>query len=256
MDRSFQWVFIAMTGFMAAVFGVLLLHASPGQFRDVIGNPEFQFAAIFTVATTVIATGAAVLVAIPCGYALARQSFPGKAFLDTLLDLPIVMPPLVSGVALLLLFGPVLGDGLSRMGLDIVFSARGVAVAQWFIATPFAIKTFSHAFSAIDPRYEKVARTLGHTSWQTFWRVTLPMARKGILGGIAMTWARSLGEFGATAMLAGVTRMKTETLSAAVYLSMSIGDLPFALTTAVVLWIVALTVLVVFRTVTGTVIRT
>ncbi|MBM7865568.1 ABC transporter permease [Heliomicrobium gestii] len=256
MERSFRLIFVLMTGFMAAVFGVLLLYGQPGQFREVIANPEFQFAALFTLGTTVLATVAAVLAAIPCGFVLARHSFPGKALLDTLLDLPIVLPPLVSGVALLILFGPVLGNGLSRLGQDVVFTARGVVIAQWFIATPFAIKTFSQAFAAIDPRYEKVARTLGHTSWQTFYRVTLPMARKGILGGVAMTWARTLGEFGATAMLAGVTRMKTETLSAAVYLSVSVGDLPFALTTATVLWLAALTVLVIFRGVTGAGMRT
>ena len=123
----------------------------------------------------------------------------------------------------------------------------GVVVAQWFIAAPFAIKTFKHTFSALDRRMEKVARTLGFSPTMVFWKVTLPLARNGIIGGIIMAWARALGEFGATAMLAGITRMKTETLSVAVFLNMSIGDMKFAISTALVMLLIAVILLVIFK---------
>lgn len=246
------WFFLVMgTVFLLALIGGLLSQVEWATFRMVLHNEEFQFSVLLTLWTTLLATLLAAFLALPCGYILSRQDFRGKLLVDSLMDVPIVLPPLVSGVALLILFGPLLGDALARAGLDIVFSTRGVVVAQWFIATPFAIKAFKQAFDAIDPRLEKVARTLGYTPGGVFLHVTLPLARNGILGGLTMTWARALGEFGATAMLAGVTRMKTETLSVAIFLNMSIGDLHFALATAVVMLVVALALLVAFKSITG-----
>jgi molybdate transport system permease protein len=112
---------------------------------------------------------------------------------------------------------------------------------------PLAIKMFRESFATVDSRYEKVARTLGGSAAQVFWRVTLPMTHRGIGAGIAMAWARTLGEFGATAMLAGVTRMKTETLAAAVFLNMSMGQLQLAVGIAVLMFLAAVLVLLVFK---------
>jgi molybdate transport system permease protein len=161
--------------------------------------------------------------------------------------MPIVLPPLISGIALLIFFGPFLGEHLARAGINIVFTPLGVIVAQWFIATPYAIKTFKQAFTAIDQRMEKVARTLGFSPFRFFFRVTLPLAKNGLISGIMMAWTRALGEFGATAMLAGITRMKTETLSVAVFLNMSIGDIKFAISTAIVMLFIALMLLIVLK---------
>ncbi len=218
-------------------------------------NPEFRFAVTFTLWTSLLATALAALVAVPCGFILSRYDFPGKILIDTLMDIPIVLPPLVSGVALLIFFGPILGDTLTSFGLDVVFSTRGVIIAQWFIAAPFAIKTFQQAFNSIDPRLENVARTLGYSPAGVFLRVTMPLAKGGILGGLTMAWARALGEFGATAMLAGITRMKTETLSVAIFLNMSIGDIQFAMATAVIMLLVALLLISSFKVFTGTGVR-
>jgi molybdate transport system permease protein len=189
----------------------------------------------------------AALIAIPAGYVLSRQRFPGKALIETLMDIPIVLPPLVSGVALLILLGPVLGEVLTRFSLDVVFSARGVVVAQCFIATPFAIRAFKQAFDSIDPRLEKVARTLGFSQGMVFLKVTLPLAKGCILSGLTMTWARALGEFGATAILAGITRMKTETLSVAIFLNMSIGDIQFAMSVSMIMLFLALLLMSLFK---------
>jgi molybdate transport system permease protein len=163
------------------------------------------------------------------------------------LDIPIVLPPLVSGIALMIFFGPFLGDFLAQAGINIVFTPLGVIVAQWFIATPFAIKSFKQAFSPIDQRMERVAQTLGFSPPRVFFRVTLPLAKNGLIGGIMMAWTRALGEFGATAMLAGITRMKTETLSVAVFLNMSIGDIKFAISTAIVMLFIALILLILIK---------
>jgi molybdate transport system permease protein len=233
------------------VFAAMLWFGAKGTWPRLASNPEFRFAVGFTLQSTCLATVGATLTALPCAWVLARKRFRGKMFVGLLFDLPIVLPPLISGVALLILFGPVLGAGLSKFGLTVVFSPLGVVVAQWFVALPFAVKMFREAFAGVDPRYEKVARTLGGSADAVFFRVTLPMAGRGIGAGVAMAWARTLGEFGATAMLAGVTRLKTETLAAAVFLNMSIGELQLALGIAVVMFLAAVVVLLLFQIMLG-----
>jgi molybdate transport system permease protein len=229
------------------IFGGLVAYGFQNPLTGLWENPEFRFALGFTLKTTLLATGAAVLSALPCAYQLARTDFRGKAILETLLDLPIVLPPLVSGVALLILCGPLLGATLTRFGFEVVFSERGVVVAQWFMAFPFAVKTFRQAFESVDRRYESIARTLGYTPARLFFRVAIPMAGRGLANGTALAWARTVGEFGATAMLAGVTRLKTETLAAAIFLNMSVGELRLAVAIAVILFLAAMVILAGFR---------
>ncbi len=251
----FWLVFISTAIFMLMLIVGLFLFGEWATFFEVLKNPEFHFAITFTLWTTLLATVFSALVAIPCGYILSRYKFPGRIIIDTILDVPIVLPPLVSGVALLIFFGPLFGETLAKWGLDVVFSSRGVVIAQCFVAAPFAIKTFKHAFDSIDTRLEKVARTLGYTPYKVFLKVTIPLTKNGLLGGLTMTWARALGEFGATAMLAGVTRLKTETLSVAIFLNMSVGDTQFALVTAIIMLMISLTLLVTFKIFTGVEVR-
>lgn len=252
----FFLVLIGTAIFMIMLIIGLFLYGQWSAFLDVLKNPEFHFAVTFTLWTTVLATLLSALVAIPCGYILSRYHFPGKVLIETMLDIPIILPPLVSGVALLIFFGPLFGNTLTRYGLNLVFSTKGVVLAQGFVAAPFAVRAFKQAFDAIDTRLEKVARTLGCTPDLVFFKVTLPLAKNGLLGGLTMTWARALGEFGATAMLAGVTRLKTETLSVAIFLNMSIGDIQFALVTAIIMLTLALALMVVFKSLTGVRTRT
>lgn len=198
------------------------------DWRRLWTDPELRAAAALTAVSTAVSTFAASGIGLGCAYALSRFTFFGKPAVETLLEFPIVLPPLVGGVLLLGFFGPLLGNRLDRLGLTVVFTPLGVVVAQTFIAAPFAVKMFREVFSSIDIRYEHIARTLGCTPREAFRRVILPLASRGIFAGVAMTWARTVGEFGATAMLAGVTRMKTETVSAAIFLSMSKGELDAA----------------------------
>ncbi len=248
-----------MFGFFWVIFGLILLflisiimglisYSDWESIKEILRQSEFHFSLQFTLLTSLLATAAATIVALPSAYILSRYRLPFRAFLDTLLDIPIILPPLVSGIALLIFFGPFLGRQLEQIGINIVFTPLGVIVAQWFIATPYAIKIFKQAFSSIDPRMENVARTLGFSPTMVFIKVSLPLAKNGIIEGIVMAWTRALGEFGATAMLAGITRMKTETLSVAVFLNMSIGDIKFAISTAIVMLVMALLVLILLKT--------
>ncbi len=243
----FLMVLVVIVLFMLCLIFGMISYSDLDSLLNVLQQAEFHFALTFTLWTSLTATALAAIVALPCGYLLARYKFPGQIIVDTLLDMPIVLPPLVSGIALLILFGPLWGEHLAAVGINIVFTPLGVVVAQWFVAAPYAIKTFKQAFAAIDPRMEKVARTLGYSPPRVFWAVTLPLAKSGLTGGIMMAWTRALGEFGATAMLAGITRMKTETLSVAVFLNMLIGDIKFAVSTAIVMLFMALILLVIVK---------
>ena len=188
----FWLIFILMILFLLLIIVGLLTYTDAESMATVLQQPEFHFAIRFTLETSVVATLLAVVFALPSGYILSRYNIPGRAFIDTLLDIPIVLPPLVSGIALLIFFGPLFGEQLERVGISVVFSQLGVVIAQWFIAAPFAIRSFIQAFNSIDQRMERVARTLGFSPVRVFVKVTLPLAKGGLLGGIMMAWARAL----------------------------------------------------------------
>lgn len=157
--------------------------------------------------------------AVVLGYLLARRTFAGKTVVDAVLLLPLVLPPVVTGYGLLLLFGRrgLLGPALHALGFDVAFTWRGAVVASAVMAFPLAYRACRLAFEAVDPRLEGVARTLGATRWAAFVRVTLPLAKGGVVAGALLAFARSLGEFGATMVLAGNVPGETRTLPIAVW---------------------------------------
>jgi molybdate transport system permease protein len=218
---------------VAGVLIALMFRLSFDELLSALKSPETLFALRLSITTSLAATAIAVILGLPSGYVLARRSFPGKAILDTLLDIPLVMTPLVAGVGLLFLFGNTfLGKDLARIGINIIFSPLGAVVAQAFIAAPIITRNSKASFEQISPMFEKAAQTLGLKPIQVFFKITLPLAKKGILSGIVLAWARAMGEFGATLMVAGATRMKTETLPIAVHLNISSGELGIALACA------------------------
>lgn len=152
-----------------------------------------------TISTIIIA-----LFGVPLGYLLARFSFPGKELINLVIYLPIVFPPVVSGIVLLILYGPYgpIGGPLTSIGLELDDTLTGIILAQIFVAAPFVIVAARSSFEAIDPRLEQVAATLGKRRWGLFWRVSLPLARSGIIAGLILGWMRALGEFGATVVMA------------------------------------------------------
>ncbi|MDD1723574.1 MAG: ABC transporter permease [Methanospirillum sp.] len=218
------------------VLGGLFTFISPESIVQTITSPEIGFAVQLSLVTSVISTCLCAVVAIPTGYILSRGTLPGKRPLVMLLMLPLSLPPLVAGVALLLFFARTpFGTGLEDMGITVVYTQLGIVVAQWFVNLPYLIRVMRSSFAMISPRYEHIARTLGCTDFQAFWHVTLPMARAGLISGLVITWSKAMGEFGAVLMLAGATRMHTETLPIALYLNMATGDLDIAITTACIL---------------------
>ncbi len=233
---------------VAGVLFALIFRISFKELGDAISSPEVLFALRLSLWTSLAAIIIALILGLPSGYLLARRNFRGKVILDTLIDIPLVMTPLVAGVGLLLLFGQTyLGKYLARVGINFIFSPWGAVIAQAFIAAPIVARSSKAAFEEVSPRYEWAAQTLGLRPFRTFFRVTLPMARQGILSGIVLAWARAIGEFGATLMVAGATRMKTETLPIAVFLNISSGELGIALSCALLLIAMGLIILLILK---------
>jgi molybdate transport system permease protein len=204
-------------------------------------NPEIQFAIMLSLVTSIISTAICVLIAVPVAYALARYEFFGKRVATLTLTLPLTLPPLVAGIALLIFFGTTpWGRALDQAGFAVVFTPLGIIVAEVFVNIPYMIRILRSAFSTINPRYEYIAKTLGCTDNSAFWQVTLPMSRSGLLAGSVITWSKAMGEFGAVLMVAGATTMRTETLPIALYLNISTGDLNMAVAAATILILISL----------------
>ncbi|MBI4859200.1 MAG: molybdate ABC transporter permease subunit [Candidatus Riflebacteria bacterium] len=241
---------------LALLVGPLLVLAwrsfSLEQLRVAIGDPMVRQALRLSFVTTSASLILVVLFGSPVAYLLARHRFTGRAVLDALLDLPMILPPAVAGLALLLTFGRrgALGPLLEAMGVHIAFSWTAVVMAQCFVSAPFFIRAARTGFEAVDPQLEHVAATLGTSPAAIFFRVTLPLALPNILAGMVMAWARGLGEFGATIMFAGNFPGRSQTMPLAVYSAME-GDLGAALTLALILLFVSLGALLVFKQVTG-----
>lgn len=217
-----------------------------------IFSKEIQFAIRLSLFTSFTSTLICIVFAIPVAYGLERLNFPGRKLVSVLLDIPLSLPPLVCGVALLLLFGTTaFGQALAEHGLRFIFSVNGIILAQFFIIVPYMVRVLKSTIADINPRLEFVARTLGCTQWQSFYKITLPLAKNGIIAGLVISWARAIGEFGCALMVAGATRMVTETLPVALYLNMSIGNLEMAMASATCLIIISLISLLIFEIVGG-----
>jgi len=241
-----------LSAFIVSLLVCVVTHTTPGALMESLASEEIRFAIRMSLVTSVISTALCILVSVPSAYALARYRFPGRSLLNTILDAPLALPPLVAGVALLIFFGTTsLGKGLSDAGLRFVFTPKGIVLAQFLVNVPFMFRILRATFQGVNPRYEYVAKTLGATDVQAFWRVALPMARNGLVAGAIITWCKGIGEFGAALMVAGATRMKTETLPISLYLNMSCGELPMAIAAATLLIAISLVSLFVFERYSG-----
>jgi len=177
------------------------------------------------------------LFGFPVAYVLALKDFRGKALLEAVLDLPIIMPPLVTGLCLLLLLnnGNPVGRLLNQSGIELLFTPAGIVLAQFFVAAPFFIKTARESIASIPRNLLAASATLNASDFYTFHRVILPLCRKGACAGLAMSWARALGEFGATAMVAGSIPGRTETMTVSIYMDAMSGELGRSISTALLL---------------------
>lgn len=234
------------------VLVALAVRLTPDRLLAALSAEEMRFALRLTLETSLSSLAIALVIGVPAAYFLARRRLPGMAIIDTLIDLPLVMPPLVAGVGLLFLVGrssPL--PPLARIGAVFLFSPVGIVLAQTFVATAVILRSAKAAFRAVDPGYRAVATSLGGKPAAVFVTVDLPLAASGIAAGAVLAWARTLGEFGATLMVAGATRLRTETLPMAIYLNIATGETEVAVAAALVLIAVAFALLIAMRALGG-----
>jgi molybdate transport system permease protein len=214
----------------------LVLYSSPSDIIADLNRPAVRQAISLSLRTSTWATIASVILGTPVAYLLARRQFPGKLLIDNLIDLPIVLPPAVSGIALLLVFGRRgwVGSWLDDFGLRITFTETAVVMAQTFIAVSLFIRAASIGFASVEPELEDAAAIDGANRRQIFLKMTLPLSRQAVLTGVALAWARALGEFGATIIFAGNFPGRTQTMPLAIYLGFEL-DLGVAVTLSVIL---------------------
>ncbi|MDB4750023.1 ABC transporter permease [Rubripirellula sp.] len=258
--RSDLPFFLVMSGISSCfiLLIVLLLAAdlmftSFEDFRAAVMKPEIQSAFRLTILSCTIAALLSIWVATPLGYLLSRYRFPGRLLIDTIVDIPIVLPPLVLGLSLLILFHlPIGGWELEAwlrddIGFPVTYRWPAVILAQFSVSCAFAVRTMRVTFDQINPRAEDVARTLGCTRGQAFLQIALPQSWRGMIAATTIAWARALGEFGPILVFAGATRMRTEVLSTTVFLELSIGQLNAAVAVSLLMVVMAVVVLVVLR---------
>jgi len=219
---------------------------------DALGSPVVTEALRLSLVTSSISAAVAAVLGTPVAFLLARYRFPGRAVVDSLVDLPMVLPPAVAGLGLLMAFGRrgILGGALDVLGLELAFTTAAVVMAQTFVAAPFYIRSAKAGFEGVDRELERVSATLGSSRLRTFFRVTVPLAGPALMGGAVMAWARALGEFGATIMFAGNTIGRTQTMPLAIYIAFQ-NDLTAALVLAGILVVVSFAVLFTFKALLG-----
>jgi molybdate transport system permease protein len=261
MRKHSDAVFFAIMGGLSSVFVVLIvlllaadiLFTSPVAIYQAIVKPEIQAAFRLTLLSCTLAAVLSLWIGTPLGYLLARFDFRGKRIVDTLVDIPIVLPPLVLGLSLLILFHTRIADWRledwfsKRIGFPVTYHWPAVVLAQFSVACAFSIRTMQVTFGQMNPRAENVARTLGCTRGQAFMQVALPQAWRGLITAGTISWARSLGEFGPILVFAGATRMRTEVLSTSVFLELSVGNLDAAVAVSLLMVAMAGIVLMVLR---------
>jgi molybdate transport system permease protein len=238
---------IAALFFLLPLAG-LLLRAPWAEAPADLAAPDSLLALRLSLITSFSATALAIVFGVPLAWVLARFAFPGRNLLRALVTLPMVLPPVVGGVALLLAFGRrgLLGPALASIGVHLPFTTAGAVLAETLVAMPFLVITVEAGLRALDTRYEEAARTLGAGRWYLFRRVTLPLLAPSLFAGAVLCWARALGEFGATITFAGNFPGTTQTLPLAVYLELETRP-EAAIMLSLVLLAVSLAVLVGLR---------
>lgn len=234
--------------FLVLPLGALLLGTSWSEFRVGLADPLVLPALRLSLITTLCSLLIVVLLGTPLSWTLSQARGRWARMVETAVQLPIVIPPAVAGIALLFAFGRrgVLSGWLYPQGYSVTFTTAAVVLAEVFVSAPFFVQAATSAFRRVDPELLIVARSFGATPWRVFFRVALPLAAPGVVAGAAMSWARSLGEFGATLMFAGNLQGETQTLPLAIYTAME-SDLRAAQALSLLLMVVAFGLLLVVR---------
>jgi molybdate transport system permease protein len=215
---------VALAFLLLPIVGIFV-HTSPGKVLGQLSSPVVKDAFVVTLKTSLIAQALIILFGTPTAYLLATHRFVGRSFAITLVELPLVLPPAVAGLGLLAALGRegLLGSSLSALGVTLPFTQSAVTVAVAYVASPLYIRQAIASFEATDPHLTAASRTLGAGPVRTFFRVVVPLARGGLIAGLALSFARGLGEFGATIMFAGSLRAVTQTLPLAIYAEFAVN---------------------------------
>ncbi len=235
------------------VLGWLVLFAADIDYttwpalQEVLAAKEIRAALWLSVWTTSVTVLLGLAFAVPMGYALSRFRFPGHVLVDSIVDLPIILPPLLVGLSLLVFFQTRTGHFIEDAGLKFVFQQKGIVLCQFLASASFGIRAVKLTFDGIDPRLEHVAMTLGSTRAGAFFRVALPLARRGIITGAILIWTRAFGIFGPLLVFVGAVRMRTEVLPTTIYLEQSVGRIEVALAVAVLMLVMAAIGLIAIR---------
>ena len=253
---------------LVALVVCLFLRVTPEALRIAFGDPALLNAIWLSLWSTMLSTMLALLVSIPAGYTMARNRFPGYLVVDTLLDMPIVLPPLVMGLCVLIFFRTPVGQYLDRrLLLDLsallhhefaregdglfIFERPGIILVQFVVGCAFAVRVIKAGFDELDPRHEDVALTLGATRTQAFATVVLPNVMPSLVAGAVISWARIFGLFGPIILVAGTMRNHTEIMPTTIFLETSIGRLDVALVVGAGMVLISLSMLVLFKRLGG-----
>jgi molybdate transport system permease protein len=235
-----------LLAFILVPLAGLFVRLTPADLLAGLASGPARSALALSAVTTAVSLALTILFGTPLAYVLARADFPGRRFADAAIDLPIVVPPAVAGLALLLAFGRfgLFGPALGRAGIVLSFTTAAVVMAQVFVASPFYVRAARNGFTAVDRSLEAASATLGMGPLRTFALVTVPLARPALLGGAILTWARA---FGATIMFAGNLIGVSQTLPLVVYLQLQSGDISIATAVSVLMIGVSLTTILAVR---------
>jgi molybdate transport system permease protein len=249
-ERSLVAIAALFALFLALPVAALVVRAIvDGSLRIALASPVVLDALWLSLATTAVSLVITVLLGLPLAIVLARRTFRGKGWVEAIVDLPIVLPPSVAGLALLLVFGRrgLLSAPFEILGISVSFTTIAVILAQVFVSAPFFIRSARTGIAGVDHDLEDAARVDGASERQLFRMITVPLASTALAAGLVMTWARSLGEFGATIMFAGNIEGRTQTLPLVVYGEFQGGDLDASIAAAAILVLAAFGVLVAVR---------
>jgi molybdate transport system permease protein len=236
----FVVIVLALVAADVAYLGVRKLSLS--EVWGILASADVSAAIRRSVVTSLITLALVILFSVPVGYALSRYRFPGHALVDTVVDVPIVLPPVVIGVSLLAFFGTPLGNSIKQLlragtGWTLT-SAIGIVLCQFLVSVSYSIRATKASFDSVDRRLEHVALTLGCSRWGAFWRVSLPLARNGLIAGSVMAWARAIGVFGPLMVFVG-TSPRVMVMPTNVWLELSVGNIEVSLAVALVMLVMA-----------------
>ncbi len=240
--------------FSLATFGIyaLLILSLFYFFRgetlwDTLRSERTLFSIRLSIVAATISTLLSVLIAIPSAFALSRYDFPGKRAVDTILELPMIVSPAALGAMLLIFFNNPVGLWIQDHGTQFVFTFYGIVLAQFLTVCGVTTRLIKAAMDEIPCRYEAVARTLGASPWRAFVTITLPLSKRGIYAALILSWAKALGEFGATITIAGSMAMKTETLPIAIFMRLSSAEIEGSVILILILVSIGLSILYIVR---------